>query len=363
MTSNESGKLVSIIIPAYNVENYIAECLDSLIAQTYVNWEALIIDDGSIDGTWDCIEKYMSMDSRIKGFNRTNAGVSASRNFGLAQVKGYYIQFVDSDDYLPAEAIEQLVKAIEESDADWVNCQYYRVDYQKNPLENYDFIKGQFATNSEEDKFELVCNSLIEYQIGYEVWNKLYKTSIIGENNISFIQDCHIGEDLAFNICYGFHADKINCISDRLYFYRVRTDSAMGTAEDFSKNFREHLALVKGIKPYFEKAFSGYISQKFYQLFFKIMAHASCGHTAVETLVVAEEVGEDYYFKNLSEALKYKTEFKDFIYPEKVKLYYSYGLYIKSYWQGDIKGKIYLKLYDFYRKLRRRPVIGEWRMN
>lgn len=356
-------KLVSIIIPAYNVENYIDRCLESTLAQTYENIEVIVVDDGSKDSTWSHIKAFMARDERVRGFHRDNAGVSASRNFALSQAAGEYIQFVDADDYLEQKAVETLVKALEENHADWVNCQYQRVDERNNKLENYNFTKGLKHTDTEEAKFDFIKNVLLEYFVGFEVWNKLFKASIIKNNKLHFDENCHLGEDLAFNICYCFYADSIMCIEDRLYNYLIRDDSAMENAKSLEKNFKEHLALIKWIEPQFKKAFNGKLQDCFYQLFYKLMIHGCWNHTVVSSLKIAKEVNDDYYKNNLREALKHKEEILGLFCPEKTKLYYRYGLYINTYLQRDYLRELYLKGYDVYRKLRKRETLEEWRLS
>lgn len=355
-------KLVSIIVPAYNVENFIDKCLESLLAQTYRNLEILVVDDGSVDNTFSHIQKYQQMDARVKGFRRENAGVSATRNFAIEQANGYYLQFVDSDDYLSEDAVATLVYAIESSKADWINCQYNRVDEQGNLLDEYCFIKGFKETVSEEERFKLIRDQLIDYLIGYEVWNKLFITSIVKDNGICFLEDCHIGEDLAFNICYAMHAKAIKCIENRIYYYLIRTDSAMGQAADLNKNFKEHLALVKGIEGPFNKAFTGEMKNNYYQIFYKLMLHASHGFNAMETAKVAEKIADDFYLNNLKSALSHKKDFTDFCRQDLAKMYFRYGLFIKAQLTGNIIDKLYLKLFDAYRKLRNRSTISEWEL-
>ena len=361
----EERKLVSIIIPAYNIEKYIDRCLESLLAQTYSQLEVLVVDDGSTDDTWSHIEQFMAKDKRVKGFRRENAGVSAARNFALDMATGFYIQFVDSDDYLNENAVEVLVNAIETSGAAWVNCQYNRVDEAGNKLEEYSFLKGYKIVASPEERFSLIRNELLDYHIGYEVWDKLFLASIIKEKELRFNEACHIGEDLAFNICYGYYASSINCIEDRLYNYLVRSDSAMDNAKSLSKNFAEHLELVKGIEPEFNKAFENNpeIKDKFYQLFYKLMLHGCWRHTAPECIEEIRKIKDSYYENYLSEALKHKEEFDQFFLPEMARLYYRFGLYIKAHLEGDFLEQIYLRFYDLYRSLRKRDTLKEWRLS
>ncbi|QFJ53909.1 glycosyltransferase [Pseudobutyrivibrio xylanivorans] len=323
-------KQVSIIVPAYNVENFIDDCLGSILVQTYSNIEVIVVDDGSTDSTRAHIDAAMRRDKRVRGFYQSNLGVSAARNFGISKAFGTYIMFVDGDDYIAKDAVETMVAALEQTDADWVNCQYNRVDDKGQQLEAYDFIEGLHSTQTQEEKFNLIKGELIDYLIGYEVWNKIYKASIISENGICFNQDCHMGEDLAFNICYGYYANSINCIKPRPYFYRVRTDSAMGSLHSLRRNFEEHLQLVKGIQPQFEAVFTGKIREKFYQLFCKLMIHASFGYTIEEYARVAAAVNDDYFFNLLEVALSHKEAFKEFLEADKVNCYYQNGLFIQT---------------------------------
>ena len=356
-------KLVTVMVPTYNVEKFIDRCLESILSQNYSNIELIVVDDGSTDDTWSHIQAFMERDSRVKGFHRENAGVSATRNYAMSQATGDYYQFVDGDDYLRKDAIEVLVNALEESNADWVNCQYSRIDEDGKELEGIDFTQGFIDIASQEKKFSLIVNQLLEYKIGYEVWNKLFLASIINSNRIRFTEDCHIGEDLAFNISYAFHADSINCIEDRLYIYQVRSNSSMEQAKNLTTNIKEYLALVKGVEPQFSKVFTGDTREKFYQIFFKLMLRASWNFTAEETLRALRTIDDNYYYDNLSESLKHKAEFQKFLRQDMAMLYYKYGLYINAYIKGDFKEKVYLAIYNFYRRLRSRDTLREWQLS
>ncbi len=355
-------KLVSIIIPAYNVENYIDECLESILAQTYSNWEAIVVDDGSKDSTWDHILKIASRDSRFRTYRRDNSGVSATRNFALLEAKGEYIQFVDSDDYIAPEAVETLVHTMEQNAADWVAFQYHRVDEKGQPLEDFEFMEGMVDISTNDKKAELIINPLLDYKIGYEACFKLFKVSIIKKYHIRFLEDCHIGEDLEFNLCYSLYADNILCVKDRLYYYRIRSTSAMGQSGDLDRAFKERLKLVQGFYPVFSQVMGVDSDRYFYPIFYKLMISSSRGYTAKDALQVAKKYGGEFYKKWLSEAMMHKADFKSFYSPEKENLLYHFGLYIHTYLVNNPLGKLYLKVYNIYRLIRRRPAIEKWRM-
>lgn len=112
--------LVSIVVPVYNVEIYLDDCLKSVLAQTYSNLEIILVDDGSTDNSGAMCDAYMKIDSRIQVFHQKNGGLSAARNFGMRHASGKYIYFLDSDDYIEKNAIEELVKVAEDECADVV---------------------------------------------------------------------------------------------------------------------------------------------------------------------------------------------------------------------------------------------------
>ena len=357
--SERDLKKVSIIVPAFNVASYIDECLESILNQTYENIEVIAVDDGSKDDTWSHIQYFMAKDSRVKGISQPNGGVSKARNTGLDMATGYYIQFVDGDDFIKSDAVEKLVASLETSGADWINCQYARVDDDNNQLDNYNFITGYYDTATEEQRLDLVRNQIMDYLIGFEVWQKLFLASIIQTNGIRFIEGCKIGEDLAFVINYGFYAKSINCIDERLYSYRVRGGSAMNSGLDLKSNYKEHLKIVKGLKPEFDKAFTSDTKRKYYQLFYKLMMHAFCDGTVREAYLVARDIDDDFYKEYLTVALKHRQDFHEFAADYKVKDYYRFGKYIQTYLTGDLFWKLYFKVYDIYRSIRKRSSIEE----
>ena len=362
MSEINFNKLVSIIVPAYNVEKYIRECLESLVEQTYRNVEIIVVDDGSRDGTWAIISELMENDSRIRGFHQENNGVSAARNYALEKACGDYIQFVDGDDYLPRDAVEKLVAAMESNSAEWVNCQYHRVDESGNALEEYNFIEGYTDLSHEDSKLTFIRDILIEYHAGYEIWNKLYLADIIRTADLRFDEKCHMGEDLEFNIRYSLLVGSIVCICDRLYYYRVRGGSAMDSITSLSDNINERLLLIRGIEEPVKAYFTIDNEEKFSQIFYKLMLYVCKGHTMDEIAdAAAASPYRDYYVMQMSEALELKDTFTNF-FPENLALmYWRAGYYILTRLNGSIKGKLYFVIYNLFRILKGREVISEWK--
>ena len=126
------NKLVSAIIPVYNVEKYICECIESVINQTYKNLQIIIINDGSIDNSKNLCNKYANKDNRIIIVNKKNGGAASAKNIGIDIAEGDYIAFLDGDDYLNLDAIEYMVNLIENYNSDIAHCDFYEVYKNKN---------------------------------------------------------------------------------------------------------------------------------------------------------------------------------------------------------------------------------------
>lgn len=218
------NKKVSIIVPVYNVELYIEDCLNSLLNQTYSNYEIILINDGSTDNSIEICSKYN--DQKIKIFNQNNKGVSIARNVGISLATGQYIMFVDADDIVSENYIENLITSIEETNTDMVVCGYTK---EKTELVN--------KRNSQEIKGEIInANTMLEnmmennLQEGY-LWNKIFKKSIISDNSLEFEEGVNVWEDLYFVIEYLSKSDKVFAINETLYYYRTREGSAVNRKE------------------------------------------------------------------------------------------------------------------------------------
>lgn len=202
--------MVSIIIPCYNAEKTIKRCLESVISQTYKNIEIVIINDGSIDKTDSIIKKYIN-DNRIKYYNRSNHGIGKTRNFGIKEATGEYITFLDSDDYLPNDAIDNLYKLAQKNKLDLVVSDYY-VDNKNIKSEK---IKSFPITNVKK-------NPNLIFDINLAPWNKLYKKELI--ENIKFEENLKY-EDAPFVIESIIKAKRIGKLDKETYYYVVNPNS------------------------------------------------------------------------------------------------------------------------------------------
>lgn len=213
--------MVSIILPIYNKERELTQCLKSILNQTYKKLEIILVNDGSKDTSKDICEKFSSQDNRIKLINKKNEGVELARITGLKYATGEYIMFIDPDDWIPNNAIELLLKSIKKENADVSFGRFYRVIDKfglikrsvKSDIYNNKIIKNDEFMNKYYDSF---CG-WGEFPIN--MWGKLYKKSLIDSANYRTVGISH-AEDLCFNLQVLPYANKIASIPQNVYFYR-----------------------------------------------------------------------------------------------------------------------------------------------
>lgn len=240
-------KLVSIILPVYNSEEYIEDTINSVLSQTYPNFELIIINDGSNDNSGIICEKISKIDNRIQYFSIPNSGVSNARNLALAKVNGEYVTFIDSDDLYAKNYLEVLINTIEKYDADIISCAYQTLSITPKKVDiSEDYLNCSFQEYIEKLQPNLLFNQL---------WNKMYKLSIIKENRIIFDTSIDLAEDYKFNLEYMNCTTKNIYVNIPLYQYRI-TDNGLGFK--YRKNSSEiKLSLLKKLeKIYEEKGYS-----------------------------------------------------------------------------------------------------------
>ena len=214
--------LISVILPVYKVEQYLSECLDSLLTQTYHNFELILVNDGSPDDSWQIMQEYAKRDSRVRIFQKENGGVSSARNFGLEQAKGEYIGFVDPDDFAAPQYLEWMCRAMQDSNMDLAVCGYKRV------RENEESTSPRMMKEEPQEK----VFTLEEYSFDYTqceaactyVWRMLCKRSAV--QGLHFDESLFIGEDTFFFFQVLLQAQKLVLVREPLYYYRIRSESA-----------------------------------------------------------------------------------------------------------------------------------------
>jgi glycosyltransferase involved in cell wall biosynthesis len=226
--------VVSIIVPIYNAELYLEQCIDSILNQTYKDIEVILINDGSKDNSGMICDKYAKMDNRIKVIHQKNSGPSFARNTGINCATGKYIQFVDADDTIKTDMIEKLVHAAKPNN-ELVVCGYkiFTKDQENLVVQDISPPKNGILSTGEFLEYfgEFYKNGFIN-----PLWNKLYIKEIIVKNSIQFIYGLNMGEDLLFNLEYIRCCNNINFIQDRLYNYLIINNNQSLT-KTFIKDF------------------------------------------------------------------------------------------------------------------------------
>lgn len=206
--------MVSILVPAYNAANYLPQCLDSIVLQTYRDLQIVIIDDGSKDTTWQVMVDYAERDSRIETYHQENQGVAETRNHLLDRVKGEYVLFVDADDWIEPDMVEYLVALASESDAEFVMCD--RVINDARPFSGNSEVKSL----SQEEAIKDFLRH--EYFVG-SLWNKLLSSSLL--HNERFHRGISYGEDALFIWGTLQKVEKVVVSNRQLYHYRMNNES------------------------------------------------------------------------------------------------------------------------------------------
>ena len=184
---------ISIIVPVYKVEEYLSQCIDSILVQTFTNFELLLVDDGSPDRCGEMCEEYAQKDERIRVFHQENAGVSTARNKGLAEAYGKYIVFVDSDDYILPAYLEDLYNELSEHKGSGVVIESVIKLYPNGVMQPSVFPNLDFSS---EDRFR-VLTDLVDKNIGYP-HSKIYSRDIIKKYSLSFLSSISLLEDFFF---------------------------------------------------------------------------------------------------------------------------------------------------------------------
>lgn len=203
---------VSVIVPVYNVELYLKECIDSIINQTFEDIEMILVDDGSTDNSGRMCDEFLNVDSRIRVIHKKNGGLSSARNAGLEIAQGKYISFVDSDDYLNMNMIYLMVKTMEKSKADIVCCDF--------TSEEFRHVNGGNVISY--TRYDAISMLLDDSGFKCYAWNKLYKKDLFGEIRYP---DGKLFEDIKTSYLLFKNSSKITYLKEELYFYRIREGS------------------------------------------------------------------------------------------------------------------------------------------
>ena len=236
---NETTPKISVIVPVYKAEAYLHRCVDSLLAQTFQDFEILLVDDGSPDKSGGICDEYARKDRRVRVFHKENGGVSSARNLGLENAKGEWICFVDADDWVEGEYLKELY-----SDVLLYNVDFVIHGYKMITLSG-DEQKCEAYSNDLYDLDTSICEMLVKQELYYRgsPCSKLYRNKILHEHNIYFDCQVHYGEDLCFVLDYLYVIRNVYFSSKILYNYIQYQNSSVRQMFSFDEEYAGYVHL------------------------------------------------------------------------------------------------------------------------
>ena len=211
---------VSVILPCYGVEEYLPECIESILAQDFGDFELIAIDDGSPDRCGQIIDEYAAKDARIRAVHTKNQGLSLARNVGLDMARGEYIVFVDSDDFVDANLLSTVIPLAREG----YGCVVYGYRYYPPTKVVTDYPVEHvtvYDPKTSDEVFDFVLYDLLQAKFKWQAWNRVFRRDVIEEHGLRFIDNSEVyAEDYLFCAMYSAHAPHTYCIPDLLYSYR-----------------------------------------------------------------------------------------------------------------------------------------------
>lgn len=238
--------MISVVIPIYNVAEYLDECLASVARQTYRDWECILVDDGSNDSSGDICDSWSQRDNRFIVIHQRNKGVSAARNIGLAKAIGEYVVFIDADDWVDETYLSDLLEKSDDS-ADLIlsGIVQERMDGISRICPSREIIIHFSLGNQSSDWVEYI-------NLLYGPYAKLYRYSVIKSNGLSFLEDQSLGEDMIFNLSYLEQVSKVLIIPKANYHYRILECNSLSAKYRYNR-FEIEYDLWKRRKSFFDK--------------------------------------------------------------------------------------------------------------
>lgn len=212
---------ISIIVPVYKVEQYLHKCLDSILAQTFTDWECILIDDGSPDNSGAICDEYAQQDSRFRVIHQENKGSAEARNVGLDAARGEWIAFVDSDDWAEPDYLMKFIKIAKNNTAEIVSCDYFR---------NKSVFSGFVGKNSQEAIINIISGKALAF-----LWIKFFKKSLFDKFDIKFEKNFDVTEDVILCLKLFEISQSIIHISEPLYHYNIENELSLTFSLDQNK--------------------------------------------------------------------------------------------------------------------------------
>ena len=266
--------LISAIVPVYNVEPYLKKCVDSLLSQTFEDFEIILVDDGSVDNSGKICDQYLEIDNRISVIHKANGGLSDARNAGLKIARGDFVFFVDSDDYIEPDTFMTVVPSLND-DYQMIVLPFF-LEYENGDTKL--IFRGEFDKKSftkKEDKLKFLCNELTDYRVAWNAWGKFFRLSTIKKYEIFFEDNKQIfAEDLYYCLCYFVFINSVVNLNKPLYHYVIRNNSIMGLDSKII-NIGRFDNLARALHTFYSKhSECTYFKRHFSAIYYKIIHHA-----------------------------------------------------------------------------------------
>lgn len=285
-----NSPIISISIPVYNVEKYLCQCIESIINQSLIDIEIILVDDGSTDSCGGICDKYAAKDSRIKVIHKENGGLASARQAALEIATGIYFCACDADDWVELDMYEQMYNKAQETGADIIICDYY-IEYDNGKTVHKQIDK---LDDSETD---LIGNAL-NGKLPTSMWNKIYKREIFQKYNISWEQGIDLGEDFLISLKIFRNPVTINYIQKPLYHYRRLMNGNSYTNDISLKTFNQNVFIRDWINNHIDV-------EKYENAIFRLWLNS-----AFTGLRVKDGINPTYYNQNILANIPFLGFFK-----------------------------------------------------
>ncbi len=282
--------LVSIIVPVYNAEKTISRCIESILGQEYINFELLLMDDGSKDESGRICDSFAKNDTRIRVIHKENSGVSDTRNLALNLAQGKYLQFLDADDWITPNATRTFVESAETANADMVICDFYRVIdkrvSQKGSIDEEGLLtQEEYASHMMENPADFYYGVL---------WNKFYRRDIIEQHHLRMNSAISWCEDFMFNLEYIRHANRFYAVQLPLYYYVKTKGSLVSQGMSISKTVKMKLMVFEYYNSFYKEVLSDEdYEQKRLQVYRFLVDYAGDSMVLPSLLPNTKKLGEE----------------------------------------------------------------------
>ncbi|NWQ39168.1 glycosyltransferase [Bacillus sp. EB106-08-02-XG196] len=298
---------ISVIIPVYNVENYLHRCVDSVLNQTFQDFEIILINDGSKDSSGEICDDYAKQDKRIKVIHKKNARVSAARNDGIKMAKGKYLSFIDSDDWIEPPMYQEMFNKAEDLDLDFIMCDYKKKSNDYEDKRSQPIRGGYYSKDDIKNELFncLIMFEDIEFPPTISNWLCLFNLEFLKNNSLYYDEDIHYSEDSILGSKIMFHATSFYYLKGHYYYnYFYNPNSTTNTYNE--KKWNAYLKINGRMEKYFGKVVEFDFSRQIQinMLYFTLNALGQIKYSEVDEKKRIDMIKRIMYHPKVTETLK-----------------------------------------------------------